>query len=81
MHPSRILAGMWKAWNGVVFQVERLSGWKGDLMRMKHIRLFWKRMVKKSLGLDGFTIAFFKNCWDMVKHDLILVFNEFMRGE
>lgn len=28
-------------------------------------------------GLDGFTIAFFKNCWDVIKNQLILVFNEF----
>lgn len=32
---------------------------------------------EKSPGSDGFTMAFFKNCWGVVKNDLLLVFSEF----
>lgn len=28
-------------------------------------------------SLDVYTMAFFKKCWDVVKNDLIIVFNEF----
>lgn len=27
-------------------------------------------------GPDGFTIAFYKSCWEVIKKDLILVFEE-----
>lgn len=36
---------------------------------------------EKAFGLDGFTIAFFKNSWEVVKLDLMKVFDEFfVRG-
>ena len=31
----------------------------------------------KSLGLDGFTLAFFQKCWEEVKSELMLVMNDF----
>jgi hypothetical protein len=31
----------------------------------------------KAPGPDGFTGAFFKNCWDIIKHDLLAVINDF----
>ena len=31
----------------------------------------------KALGPDGFTIAVFQDCWDMIKEDLVRVFAEF----
>jgi hypothetical protein len=31
----------------------------------------------KALGPDGFTMAFFKRCWDVVKEDIMAVFMEF----
>lgn len=31
----------------------------------------------KVLGSEGFTISFFKNCWDIIKGDLLKVFDEF----
>lgn len=32
---------------------------------------------EKSPGPDSFTMNFLKSCWDVVKSDLMLVFNEF----
>ena len=34
----------------------------------------------KALGLDGFTIAVFQDCWDVIKEDLVRVFDEFHRS-
>ena len=31
----------------------------------------------KALGPDGFTIAVFQDCWDVIKEDLVRVFTEF----
>ena len=31
----------------------------------------------KALGPDGFTIAVFQDCWDVIKEDLVRVFAEF----
>jgi hypothetical protein len=31
---------------------------------------------KKAPGLDGYIGAFFKACWDIVKHDLVAAINE-----
>jgi hypothetical protein len=28
-------------------------------------------------GLDGFTTAFFQNCWEVLKKDIMAVFSEF----
>lgn len=42
-----------------------LSGMKGD----------------KASGPDEFSISFFKKCWDIVKNDLLEVFEEFCYSE
>ena len=34
----------------------------------------------KALGPDGFTIAVFQDCWDVIKEDLVRVFAEFHRS-
>ncbi|RVX05595.1 Transposon TX1 uncharacterized 149 kDa protein [Vitis vinifera] len=34
----------------------------------------------KALGPDGFTIAVFQECWDVIKEDLVRVFAEFHRS-
>lgn len=31
----------------------------------------------KALGLDGFSLAFYQACWDVIKEDVLSVFNEF----
>jgi hypothetical protein len=31
----------------------------------------------KALGLDGFSLAFFQACWDVLKEDIIAVFSNF----
>lgn len=33
----------------------------------------------KSSNSDGFTMTFFKSCWDVIKNDLMLVFTEFYK--
>lgn len=36
-----------------------------------------RKMVKdKTLGPDGFSMRFFQSCWDVVKEDLMKVFQE-----
>lgn len=36
-----------------------------------------EKMVKdKASGIDGFSMGFFKTCWDVVKEDLMKVFQE-----
>ena len=35
----------------------------------------------KVLGSDGFTIAVFQDCWDVIKDDLVRVFAEFHRSK
>ena len=35
----------------------------------------------KAPGPDGFTIAVFQDCWDVIKEDLVRVFAEFHRSE
>jgi hypothetical protein len=35
----------------------------------------------KGLGPDGFTIAFFRSCWFIVKDDLIYIFHNFHEHE
>ena len=34
----------------------------------------------KASGSDGFTIAGFQDCWDVIKEDLVMVFAEFYRS-
>jgi hypothetical protein len=31
----------------------------------------------KALGLDGFSMAFFQDCWDVLKADIMVVFSNF----
>lgn len=31
----------------------------------------------KEPGPDGFTLTFFQSCWEVVKGDVLLIFNEF----
>lgn len=38
-------------------------------------------MGEKALSLDGFLITFYKGCWDVVKGDLMRVFNDFFNKE
>jgi hypothetical protein len=35
----------------------------------------------KALGPDGFTMAFFRSCWAVVKHDIMTFFSEFLRRQ
>lgn len=36
-----------------------------------------RKMVKdKTLGLDGFSMGFFQNCWDVVNGDIMNVFQK-----
>lgn len=34
----------------------------------------------KSLGPEGFTLAFFKHCWSTVKLDVLSIIDEFQEG-
>ncbi|RVW44240.1 Transposon TX1 uncharacterized 149 kDa protein [Vitis vinifera] len=43
-------------------------------------RKFIKMDRDKAPGPDGFTIAVFQDCWDVIKEDLVRVFDEFHRS-
>lgn len=40
-------------------------------------KVVWMLEGDKVLGLDGFMLAFYKTCWEMIKADLMLVFKDF----
>ena len=42
--------------------------------------IFQLDRYNKALGLDGFTITLFQECWDVIKKDLVRVFVEFHRS-
>lgn len=63
-------------------EFDRISGAENLLLEGKFIETeIWKVVDRmkwdKALGLDDFTIFFFQNCWDIVKGDLLKVFDEF----
>lgn len=41
----------------------------------------WGMNGDKALGPDGFTISFFQQCWDTIKADILMVFEEFYISE
>ncbi|RVW98405.1 Transposon TX1 uncharacterized 149 kDa protein [Vitis vinifera] len=55
---------------------------KGELEELiSREEIHWRQKVKldgdKASGPDGFTIAVFQDCWDVIKEDLVRVFAEF----
>lgn len=43
------------------------------------IKILWSMESDKALGLDGFTIHFYKVCWNIIKRDLQKMIKGFMR--
>jgi hypothetical protein len=49
-----------------------------DPFEEREVREVIKGMDRdKALGLDGFSMAFFQDCWEVVKEDFMAVFEEF----
>eukprot|EP00253_Pinus_taeda_P020290 PITA_20290 len=42
-------------------------------------KVIWSMDSNKALGLDGFTIHFYKTCWDIIKADLLKMIKGFMK--
>ena len=60
-----------------VLNAEEVSSLE-DPFEEKEVREVIKGMDRdKALGLDGFSWAFFQDCWDVVKGDFMEVFTEF----
>lgn len=43
----------------------------------EEVKVVWILDGDKALGPDGFTITFYKACWEVIKEDLMLVFHDF----
>lgn len=61
---------------------EKISATKMDMLERRFIeegihKAIMKMDGEKSLGQDGFSMAFFKACWEVIKPDLMLGFSEF----
>lgn len=41
----------------------------------------WELESDKALGLDGFLLAFYKHCWEVVKRYLMKIFEDFFQKE
>ncbi|RVW19586.1 hypothetical protein CK203_115950 [Vitis vinifera] len=52
---------------------ESASGWTPLLLKKRFIRPFFS-WIGISSGSDGFTIAVFQDCWDVIKEDLVRVY-------
>ena len=47
----------------------------------EEVRLAIFQLNKEKASLDGFTIAVYQECWDVIKEDLMRVFLEFHTNE
>lgn len=61
---QRILANM-RNWVELLFDEEEVK------------KVAWSIEDDKASGFDGFTMAFFKQCWDVVKMDIMDTMNNF----
>ncbi|KAL5574996.1 hypothetical protein UlMin_016695 [Ulmus minor] len=55
-------------------------GWRGPLKRNKIKKAVFEIEREKSLGPDGYTDAFFQDCWGILKNDMVKIFEEFHRN-
>ena len=72
-------------WSFQGFQWEAITRDKADWLERSFDMEEIKKVVfgcdrDKSPGSDGFIMAFYQDCWDMVKEDLFSFFEEFYRG-
>lgn len=70
--------------NGMKF--DKISNLKKSMLEIRFLEEEVWNMVSvmkrdKSLGSDGFSISFYKKCWDIMKGDLLNVFDEFYYSE
>ena len=55
-------------------------GWTPLSLKKRFLRPFFQLDRDKAPGPDGFTIAVFQDCLDVIKEDLVRVFAEFHRS-
>lgn len=56
---------------------EGQADWLEKLFEEEVKKVVWLMEGDKPLALDGFTLAFYKSCWEVIKADLMLVVRDF----
>lgn len=70
----------WRPLDGLAF--DNISDVEAEWMERPFDEAEVSRVVRtfnggKALGPDGFSLAFFQSCWEVVKGDVLAMFNEF----
>ncbi|RVW21770.1 LINE-1 retrotransposable element ORF2 protein [Vitis vinifera] len=60
--------------------IEQDGGLTSELLEEEISKAIFQMDRDKAPGPDGFTIAVFQDCWDVIKEDLVRVFAEFHRS-
>lgn len=63
-------------WEEIEVEQYDLSDLKRDISEEEVKKVIMKMPGDKALGPDGFTGLFFKQCWNIIKHDLLRVFHQ-----
>ena len=73
-HSEQRLYGPFKGYSGMLLHEIKENGWREDLT--------WKILKWRFLAVTetSYTVAFYQDCWDIVKEDLFRFFEEFFRG-
>lgn len=71
------LAASFSSWSAKTLSLEK-SNWLERPFSDKEIKLaVFSLASNKAPGQDGFPIAFFQECWDIVQKDIVYLFKEF----
>jgi hypothetical protein len=66
----------WMVSLSIPLVLRRFLGWK-ELLRSEVVEVVRTLDGDKALSLDGFSMAFFETCWEVIKDDIMDVFKEF----
>ena len=72
-----MILGRLKGLIGPLFLERVQSSWIGRFLKRMYNWQEFQLNKEKAPGPDGFTIAVYQECWDVIKEDLMNVFHEF----